>query len=101
MIENYLLYNDYWDDKRAKFENLTIPMYVLASYSTALHTEGSVGAFLYSASPAKWLVYIIPTSKLPAIEFDVLGCAFIQLRSGTTSTLPWRLMIYKDSLTNI
>ena len=55
MVEKYPLFNEYWEDKRVKFERLEIPMSILDSYSTFLHTEGAVSAFLYSASPNKWL----------------------------------------------
>lgn len=53
MLEKYPLYNEYWEDKRAKFDNIAIPAYVLASSSTALHTEGSLRAFAELRGP-KW-----------------------------------------------
>jgi hypothetical protein len=34
--------------------NITVPMYATASYSTGLHTEGSVRGFLLSRSTEKW-----------------------------------------------
>lgn len=45
----------YWDDKRAAVARIDVPAYVLASYSTALHTYGSVRAFREMATPDKWL----------------------------------------------
>jgi predicted acyl esterase len=44
MIEKYPLMNAYWEDKRPRLPDITIPMYILASYSTGLHTEGSLRA---------------------------------------------------------
>ncbi|KAK0761625.1 hypothetical protein N5P37_006578 [Trichoderma harzianum] len=41
MLEKYPRLNAYWEDKRAKIEQIKIPCYVLASYSTGLHTIGS------------------------------------------------------------
>lgn len=54
MIDDYPLYNDYWDDKKPKLRNIEVPMYATASYSTGLHTEGSVKGFLLSNSREKW-----------------------------------------------
>ena len=54
MIEQHPLCIDYWDDKKAKLRNITIPMYATASYSTGLHTEGSVKGFQLSRSTEKW-----------------------------------------------
>ncbi|KAH7066478.1 X-Pro dipeptidyl-peptidase C-terminal non-catalytic domain-containing protein, partial [Paraphoma chrysanthemicola] len=55
MLKKYPLYNEYWEDKRAKVENITTPAYVLASYSTSLHTSGSIGGFNQIKSKDKWL----------------------------------------------
>lgn len=54
MIERYPHMNDYWEDKKPELQNIHIPMYVLASYSTGLHTEGSIRGWKYSASKDKW-----------------------------------------------
>jgi predicted acyl esterase len=54
MIRRYPLSNQYWDDKRAKLDRIDIPIYALASFSTCLHTEGSIRGFLFSASKDKW-----------------------------------------------
>ena len=56
MIEKYPLYNEYWEDKRAKLDKIITPAYVLASYSSALHTTGSLRAFRDIASKDKWCV---------------------------------------------
>ncbi|KAH7114915.1 Alpha/Beta hydrolase protein [Dactylonectria macrodidyma] len=49
------LFSAYWDDKRPKLKNIDLPMYVTASYSTGLHTEGSLRGFFLSSSKEKWL----------------------------------------------
>lgn len=54
MIEKYPLMNAYWEDKKPKLANIKVPMYVLASYSTGLHTEGSIRGWKYSSSKDKW-----------------------------------------------
>ncbi|KAH7111714.1 Alpha/Beta hydrolase protein [Dactylonectria estremocensis] len=55
MLEKYPLFNDYWEDKRSKLEDINVPAYILASYSSALHTTGSIRAYHTLASKDKWL----------------------------------------------
>ncbi|KAG0646971.1 Cocaine esterase [Hyphodiscus hymeniophilus] len=55
MARKYPLVNGYWEDKHAKLKQISIPIYCLASYSTGLHTEGSIRGFLFSSSTEKWL----------------------------------------------
>lgn len=57
MIEKYPFMNACWEDKRPRLEEIKIPMYILASYSTALHTEGSLRAWKYAGSDEKWWVF--------------------------------------------
>ena len=47
--------NDYWLDKRADFSKIKVPAYVLASYPTGLHTEGSLRCFEEMTQPT-WYV---------------------------------------------
>lgn len=54
MIRKYPLMNEYWNDKRAQLARIEVPMYILASYSSCLHTDGSIRAFLFSGSKEKW-----------------------------------------------
>lgn len=54
MLKKYPLYNDYWEDKRAKLDQISVPAYVLASYSTALHTSGSIRGYNEIGSKEKW-----------------------------------------------
>ena len=54
MIKAYPLMNEYWRDKNPGLSKITVPMYVLASYSSGLHTQGSIRGFKYSSSKEKW-----------------------------------------------
>lgn len=56
MVRRYPLWNQYWDDKSAKFAQITVPIYAVASFSSMLHTEGSIRGFLFSSSEDKWFV---------------------------------------------
>ncbi|KAK2032979.1 alpha/beta-hydrolase [Colletotrichum zoysiae] len=55
MVEKYGTWNDYWEDKKPKLRNIVVPMYATASFSTRLHTEGSLRGFMLSRSSEKWL----------------------------------------------
>jgi len=54
MLNKYPLYNDYWEDKCAKLDQIKIPAYVLASYSSALHTTGCIRGYNDLGSKGKW-----------------------------------------------
>lgn len=54
MIRKYPLWNDYWASKRPRLADIECPMYVLASFSSCLHTEGSIRGFLFASSKEKW-----------------------------------------------
>lgn len=47
--------NPVWEDKIARFDRITIPAYVVASYSNTLHTQGTFRAWRRMASKEKWL----------------------------------------------
>ena len=53
--ERYPLMNDLWEDKAACFEKVTVPAYVVASYSNTLHTMGTFRGWRRIASADKWL----------------------------------------------
>ena len=53
--QRYPLMNELWDDKIARFEKITVPAYVVASYSNTLHTAGTFRAWRRITSEAKWL----------------------------------------------
>ncbi|KAJ4983481.1 s15 family peptidase [Stagonosporopsis vannaccii] len=55
MIQKYPHMNTYWEDKNPDLSKIDVPMYVLMSYSTGLHTEGSFRGWKYSSSKDKWL----------------------------------------------
>lgn len=55
MMHKYPLMNEYWEDKAAKFENCRVPAYVVASYSSELHSRGTIEGFRRISSPEKWL----------------------------------------------
>ncbi len=54
MLEKYPLMNDYWEDKRARIAQIQVPAYILASYSTGLHTVGSFRGYEEIGSKDKW-----------------------------------------------
>jgi len=54
MIQRYPVWNEYWEDKRAKIEKITVPAYVVASYSSSIHSEGTLRGYEESSGP-KWL----------------------------------------------
>jgi predicted acyl esterase len=53
--ERYPLVNDLWQDKIPLFDRITVPAYVVASYSNTLHAAGTFRAWRRMASPEKWL----------------------------------------------
>jgi predicted acyl esterase len=53
--QRYPLVNDLWEDKIARFDKITVPAYVVASYSNTLHTAGTFRAWRSIASAQKWL----------------------------------------------
>ncbi|KAF5566882.1 acylase diesterase [Fusarium phyllophilum] len=59
MVEKYGTWNDYWEDKKPKLRNIITPMYATASFSSRLHTEGSLRGFQLSRSSEKWLRRIV------------------------------------------
>jgi predicted acyl esterase len=58
MLAKYPQFNEYWQDKRAIVENIKVPAYVLASYSTFLHTFGSFRGFEGIQNENKWFVQV-------------------------------------------
>lgn len=48
--------DDYWQSKTPPVENINVPTYVIASWSDhAVHTRGSLSAFMRLGSEQKWL----------------------------------------------
>ena len=54
-VERYPLVNDLWENKIPAFDRITVPAYVVASYSNTLHTTGTFRAWRRIASDRKWL----------------------------------------------
>lgn len=54
MMRRFPFMNEYWDDKYAKFENVQVPAYVVASYSSG-HSKGTFEGFRRISSKDKWL----------------------------------------------
>ncbi len=44
-----------WESKIPKFENITVPAYIVASYSNMIHTPGTFRGWRRIASTEKWL----------------------------------------------
>lgn len=55
MAEKYPLMNEYWEDKRAVLKEISIPAYIVASYTNPIHTHGTFRAYREIASEEKWL----------------------------------------------
>lgn len=53
--EQHPLMTDLWENKIPDFEKITVPAYVVASYSNTLHTAGTFRAWRRMASEQKWL----------------------------------------------
>ena len=53
--EHYPLMNDLWENKVPRYEQITVPAYVVASYSNTLHTQGTFRAWRRLSSKEKWL----------------------------------------------
>ncbi|MGC9669794.1 CocE/NonD family hydrolase [Planosporangium sp. 12N6] len=51
----YPLMNDYWETKIPRLDTITIPAYVVASYTNTFHTQGTFRAWRLLASEHKWL----------------------------------------------
>jgi predicted acyl esterase len=54
-VERYPLVNDLWENKIPDFDQITVPAYVVASYTNTLHTVGTFRAWRRIASEKKWL----------------------------------------------
>ncbi|MDF3843500.1 CocE/NonD family hydrolase [Pseudomonas citronellolis] len=53
--QRYPLMNDLWANKIPDFERITVPAFVVASYSNTLHTAGTFRGWRRIASKDKWL----------------------------------------------
>jgi predicted acyl esterase len=56
MAREYTTWNEYYDQRKAKLENISVPMYITASWTNFLHTLGTFREFLdTTSSKSKWL----------------------------------------------
>lgn len=53
--DQHPLVDELWADKIPDFDQITVPAYVVASYSNTLHTAGTFRAWRRMASEQKWL----------------------------------------------
>lgn len=53
--QRFPLMNDLWEDKAARFDQVTVPAYVVASYSNTLHCAGTFRGWRRIGSKDKWL----------------------------------------------
>jgi len=53
--ERYPLMNGLWESKVARLENITVPAYIVASYSNSIHTLGTFRGWRKIRSAEKWL----------------------------------------------
>ncbi len=53
--ERHPLMDDLWENKIPDFGRITVPAYIVASYSNTLHTAGTFRAWRRIASTQKWL----------------------------------------------
>lgn len=53
MIEKYPLMNDYWASKIPALGNITVPAYIVASWTNLLHTKGTFNGWNKIASQEK------------------------------------------------
>ncbi len=53
--DRYPLVNELWEDKSPRFDQVTVPAYVVASYSNTLHAAGTFRGWRRIASAEKWL----------------------------------------------
>jgi len=86
MIDKYPTWNSYWEDKRPKLHHIHVPIYALASYSTGLHTEGSLRGYFLSSSKEKWYENRVCCYNI--LVDRISGFEYITHKSGTTSTSP-------------
>lgn len=54
-VQRFPLMTDLWEHKIPEFASITVPAYVVASYSNTLHTAGTFRAWRRIASEEKWL----------------------------------------------
>jgi uncharacterized protein len=54
-LNRHPLFDDYWQTKAARIENINVPAYVVASYSSTVHSVGTFRAWHRLTNPNRWL----------------------------------------------
>ncbi|MFJ6531757.1 CocE/NonD family hydrolase [Microbacterium sp. NPDC091662] len=54
-VDAHPLFDALWSEKVPEFDRITVPAYIVASYSNTLHTAGTFRAWRRIASEQKWL----------------------------------------------
>lgn len=49
------VWNEYWEDKKADLSKITVPAYVVASYTSKVHVTGTIRGYRNISSQEKWL----------------------------------------------
>lgn len=55
MMSDGFITNAYWEDKSAELEKISIPAYIVASYTNPIHTYGTLEGYRRISSQKKWL----------------------------------------------
>ena len=55
MAKKYPLINEYWEDKRVKWEKIRVPAYITAGWCHPFHLRASIECFRKIRSTKKWL----------------------------------------------
>ena len=80
MIVENEFWNSYWEDKRAKVGRIECPAYVLASYSSKFHGQGSFRGWREISTKQKWYAY--DSNKVGILTKDATGYGFITSKNG-------------------
>uniref|UniRef100_L2FJ57 Xaa-Pro dipeptidyl-peptidase C-terminal domain-containing protein n=1 Tax=Colletotrichum fructicola (strain Nara gc5) TaxID=1213859 RepID=L2FJ57_COLFN len=102
MLDKFPNCREYWDDKRARMDKIEVPAYILASYSTMLHTVGSFRGFEEIPHQKKWIAvhatqewYDLYSKsrnvgeKPPPVRLAVLGYNKPPILDLSFDHLPW------------
>lgn len=100
MIDEYPLMNSYWESKIPDLKSVITPAYIVASYSSVVHAEGTFRAYREISSEEKWLRihdglewtdYYSEENKADLKKF--FDCYLKGLDNGWKDTAPVRLSI--------
>ena len=105
MLAKYPLMNSHWASKIPDLSKVTVPAYVVGSWTNSLHTPGSFAGWQGIASKNKWLrvhashewpdYYANRDDLLKFFDFYLKGLA-----NGWTDTPPVRLSVFDEGFTD-